>query len=85
MATIGLFGGSVGAAPLGSAIGFVGGSAAGFALWALVDGFKTPDLLGVSLAGLALGGITEWLVRGIDSRTGDGAEVRFTVPLRIGR
>ncbi len=85
VATVGLFGGAIGSAPLGSAVGFLGGSAAGLVLWALVDDFRSPDLFGAAIAGLALGGLAEWLVRGIDARSGGGPEMRFSVPLRVGR
>ena len=85
VAVVGLFGGAVGSVPLGSAIGFVGGSAIGFVTLALVDDFKGPDLLGMAVAGLAIGGLAEWLVRGIDAQSGGGPEMRFSLPLRIGR
>ncbi len=85
VATVGLFGGSIGSVPLGSAVGLLGGSAVGLALWSLIDDFKSPDLFGAAVAGLALGGITEWLVRGIDARSGGSNEVTFTMPLRVGR
>jgi hypothetical protein len=83
VATVGLFGGSIGSAPAGSAIGFLGGSAVGLAAWALFDDFKSPDLFGAAIAGLAIGGIAEWLVRGIDAQSGD-SEYQFTVPLQVG-
>ena len=57
VAAVGLFGGAIGSAPAGSAIGFLGGSALGLAAWALFDDFKSPDLFGAALAGLAIGGI----------------------------
>ena len=83
VAAVGLFGGSIGSAPAGSAIGFLGGSALGLAAWALFDDFKSPDLFGAAVAGLAIGGIAEWLVRGIDAQSGD-PEYQFTVPLKVG-
>ena len=83
VAAVGLFGGSIGSAPAGSAIGLLGGSALGLAAWALFDDFKSPDLFGAAIAGLAIGGIAEWLVRGIDAQSGD-PEYQFTVPLKVG-
>lgn len=83
VAAVGLFGGSIGSAPAGSALGFVGGSALGLAAWALFDDFKSPDLFGAALAGLAIGGIAEWLIRGIDAQSGD-PEYQFNIPLRVG-
>jgi hypothetical protein len=84
VAAVGLFGGAIGAAPRGSAIGLLGGSAIGLAAWALWDDFKGPDLFGAALAGLAIGGLAEWLARGIDARSGGGEELRVTVPLKVG-
>ncbi len=81
---VGLFGGAIGSAPVGSALGLLGGSAIGLVLWGVVDDFKPPDLLGSALAGLALGGITQWLVRGIDAHSNSGAELQFSLPLRVG-
>jgi len=83
VAAVGLFGGAIGSAPAGSAIGFLSGSALGLAAWALFDDFKSPDLFGAALAGLAIGGIAEWLVRGIDAQSGD-PEYQFNIPLRVG-
>lgn len=83
VAAVGLLGGAIGSAPRGSAIGLLGGSAVGFAAWALWDGFEGPDLFGAALAGLAVGGLVEWLARGIDAQSGE-EEVRFTVPLKVG-
>lgn len=83
VATVGLFGGAIGAAPLGSAIGFLGGSAVGLVAWGLVDSFDTPDLIGAAAAGLALGGIAEWLVRGIGAQGDDSDEFRVVVPLSV--
>ena len=83
VAAVGLLGGSIGSAPAGSAIGFLGGSALGLAAWALFDSFKSPDLFGAAIAGLAIGGIAEWLVRGIDAQSGD-PEYQFSVPLQVG-
>lgn len=84
VAAVGLFGGAVGSAPIGSAIGMLSGSAVGLAAWALLDDFKGPDLLGATVAGLAIGGIAEWLVRGIDAQSGGDREVQLYVPLRVG-
>jgi hypothetical protein len=84
VAVVGLVGGAIGAAPLGSAIGLLGGSAVGLATMALVDSFETPDLIGAAAAGLALGGIVEWLVRGIGAQGTDADEFYLSVPLSVG-
>lgn len=83
VATVGLFGGAIGAAPRGSAIGLVAGSAAGLAVWALVDSFETPDMIGAAAAGLALGGIAEWLIRGIDAGSSDPASLQVVLPVSV--
>lgn len=84
VAAVGLFGAAIGSAPRGSAIGLVGGSAIGLVTWALWDDVKGPDLFGAALAGLAIGGVAEWLVRGIDARSGSEDEFYFAVPLKVG-
>jgi hypothetical protein len=84
VAAVGLFGGAIGAAPLGSGVGFLGGSAVGLVAWGLVDSFRIPDLIGAAAAGLALGGIAEWLVRGIDAQTSDAQTFRVFVPVSVG-
>lgn len=78
---VGLFGGAIGSAPLGSAIGLLGGSAVGLVAWALVDSFDTPDLIGAAAAGLAIGGLAEWLARGIGAQTGDGPAMQVNLPV----
>jgi len=83
VAAVGLFGGAVGAAPVGSAVGLLGGSALGLAAWSLWDSFETPDLIGAAAAGLAIGGIAEWLARGIDA-SGDAAPVSVSFPVTVG-
>ncbi len=83
VATVGLFGAAIGAAPLGSAAGLAGGSAIGLVTWLLWDSFETPDLIGAAAAGMALGGIAEWLVRGLDARGSDPAEFSVVVPLTV--
>lgn len=84
VAAVGLFGGAIGSAPRGSAIGLLGGSAVGFLAWAIWDDFKGPDLFGTALAGLAIGGLAEWLVRGLDAESAGEDELRFTVPMKVG-
>jgi hypothetical protein len=84
VAVVGLLGGAIGAAPAGSAIGFLGGSAIGLAALGLFDSFETPDLIGAAAAGMALGGITEWLVRGIGAQGEDSPQFSVVLPLTVG-
>ncbi len=81
--TVGLLGGAIGSAPLGSAVGFGAGGVVGIILWLTVDGFESPDALGAAAAGLALGGLTQWLVRGIDSQGTGTPVLQVTVPLAL--
>jgi hypothetical protein len=71
VATLGLVGGATGTAPRGAAIGLAAGGAIGLILWRAADGFELPDALGAAVAGLAIGGITQWLLEGIDAQTND--------------
>ena len=84
VAVVGLLGGAIGAVPLGSAIGLLGGSAAGLVAWGVWGSVETPDLFGAAAAGLALGGIVEWLVRGIEAQSRSGPEMRVVLPLAVG-
>jgi len=82
--TVGLLGGAIGSAPLGAAAGFGAGGVVGIILWLTVDGFDSPDALGAAAAGLALGGLTQWLVRGIDSQGSGTPVLQVTLPVGLG-
>jgi hypothetical protein len=82
--TVGLLGASVGSAPLGAAFGLATGGVIGVILWLSVDGYEEPDLVGAAAAGLALGGISEWIVRGIDAQTADSPVLEMMIPLSLG-
>lgn len=63
---LGLVGGAVGAAPRGAGLGLAGGAIAGSAAWALIPGAAFDDAVAISLMGLALGGLSEWVIRAAD-------------------
>lgn len=83
VATVGLYGAAIGAAPLGSALGFAGGAAVGFVARELWDSFDSPDWIGAAVGGMALGGIAEWLIRGIGARDSEGARFRVVLPMPV--
>jgi hypothetical protein len=82
VATVGLLGASIGASPKGAAIGFGSGALIGVVLWQAAPGFEVPDAFGAALGGLALGAVTDWVVRAIDAQS--SGEAAFVVPLRVG-
>jgi len=83
VAAMGLVGGAVGAAPVGSAIGFAAGGLTGFVLWKAVDGVELPNAVAIALGGLAIGGLTEWVVGAADSWSTGGPSVQLVVPFSV--
>jgi hypothetical protein len=79
VATLGLVGGAIGSAPRGSAVGLGAGAVIGSLLYLALDGVEEPDALGIALAGLALGGLTEWLVEGIDAQSATSPPLELSV------
>jgi hypothetical protein len=80
--TVGLVGGAIGASPEGAALGFGAGAVAGVLLWRVIPGGTFPDALGAALAGLALGGVGGWIVRGLER---DSPDVVFPVAIPLAR
>lgn len=60
---LGLIGGAVGSAPVGAAIGFGAGAVTGAVLWKAAPGFGSPQAAAFVVGGIALGVLTEWIVR----------------------
>lgn len=54
-------GGAVGASARGSAYGFAAGALVGTLLWRAVPSVELADAVGLSLAGLAVGGLGGWV------------------------
>jgi hypothetical protein len=71
VATLGVVGASVGAAFPGSLIGLGAGGVAGLLAWQLVPGFERTNVVSAALVGLAVGGITQWIVRAGADPTSD--------------
>jgi hypothetical protein len=69
--TVGLLGAAVGASPRGAALGLGAGAVAGAIVWRLTPGGTFPDALAAALAGMALGGVSGWLVHGFARDTPD--------------
>jgi hypothetical protein len=81
VAALGLVGGAVGASGPGAAIGFGAGALTGFVLWKAVPSFEFADAVGLSLVGLAAGGLTGWVVRAADAQSGADTAAQQPVPL----
>lgn len=77
---LGLVGGAAGTAPIGGAIGFGAGALVGAVLWPTVPGFGSPRAAGCALAGLAIGVLTEWVVRAASAEGAQPIAVGVHVP-----
>lgn len=78
-------GAAIGAAPKGSAVGFATGVVVGTLGWVAFPRLTAGDAITVAVVGLAVGGITEWVLEARDSRSGASSPlaVGFSVPLPI--
>lgn len=63
-----LFGGAVGAVPRGVGIGLGVGGAFGLVLVGMTD-LGWPDAIGMAAAGMALGGLAQWILDAHDARS----------------
>lgn len=68
---------AVGASGRGAGLGFLAGAAAGGVLLAVVPSVRIADAVGVGVAGLAIGGIMDWVVDAARTR-GDGGGVSLS-------
>jgi len=73
-------GAAVGSAPEGAGLGFAIGAAVGSLLWLTVPDIGAPDAVALGLAGLALGGLADWVVGA--ARAGDGPGT-IVLPMQI--
>ncbi len=71
VATMAVWGGAIGAQPMGSLIGFGVGGLVGFVFWQAVPGFNFPEALATAAAGVAIGGLVGWMEDGISAQTAD--------------
>ncbi len=76
-------GAGIGASPHGAGIGFGLGAAVGGVLWLAVPGVGLPEAVGLSLAGLAVGGLAEWVGAAASAREGQGSFVLPQVQIRF--
>jgi hypothetical protein len=66
----GLIGSAFGASAKGATIGLAAGSLVGLVLYWTVPTFDLPNSIGVALTGMALGGISYWVLRGVEIEEG---------------
>ena len=59
--TTAALGAALGASPVGSGIGFGVGVTAGSLLWLVAPGVGLPEAAAISLAGLTIGGLLDWV------------------------
>ena len=76
-------GAGIGASPKGSAIGLAAGAAIGVVLWRAVPMIELSDAVGIGLIGVAVGGLSSWIVRAVDAQDGanpaEGFELSFNI------
>jgi hypothetical protein len=70
---MGLWGGAIGAQPMGALLGFGAGAVVGLAVWQLVPDAGFPSAVGIAALGMAMGGLVAWLEDGISAQTGPQA------------
>ena len=82
VAAASLLGLSIGAAAEGSGLGLAAGAAAGFLLWRLDPSVGPAGILVWSLAGLAVGGLADWVADAVEGDSGTGPiPLSFSFPL----
>jgi hypothetical protein len=74
-----LIGGAIGAAPKGAGIGAGIGAAVGVSLWALFPRFEPGDAVALTLLGVAVGGLTQWITDA--ARAGSSPSDPIPIPL----
>ena len=73
-------GAALGASPVGAGIGFGVGLTVGSVLWLAVPGRGMPEAVALSLAGLAIGGLFDWVLGAATAGSGSGPLV---IPFQI--
>ncbi|MFV1987833.1 MAG: hypothetical protein ACC682_11170 [Gemmatimonadota bacterium] len=74
-------GGAVGAAPVGSSIGLVAGTAVGLVLWKTQASFKLPDVVGAGLSGMAAGALFEWFSQATEANAEPVRVLDIRIPM----
>jgi len=64
---------------VGSVLGFAAGAAVGTLGWVVIPGMKIGDVVGVSLVGLAVGGLAGWVA----GPAMDEEPIPLVIPLQI--
>ena len=73
-------GAALGASPVGAGIGFGVGLTVGSVLWLAVPGRGMPEAATLSLAGLAIGGLVDWV---LSAATAGGGSGPLVIPFQI--
>jgi hypothetical protein len=82
VASASVLGGAIGASAKGSGLGFVAGSAVGLLLWQLHPSVGPGGAVAWALAGLAVGGLGDWVVDAVQGGSEPGGmPVSFSIPL----
>lgn len=71
VATMAVWGGAIGAQPMGALIGFGAGGLVGFVFWKAIPGFNFPEFIATAAAGVAIGGLVGWMEDGISAQSAD--------------
>lgn len=74
-----LIGGAIGAAPRGAGIGAGVGAVVGVSLWAVVPRVEPGDAVALTLLGVAVGGVTQWVLDA--AKAGESPTGPIPVPL----
>jgi hypothetical protein len=82
VAATSVVGAAIGASAKGSGLGFVAGSAVGLLLWQLHPSVGPGGAVAWALAGLAIGGLGDWVVDAVQGGSEPGGmPVSFSIPL----
>ena len=73
-------GAALGASPVGAGIGFGVGLTVGSVLWLAMPGRGLPEAAALSLAGLAIGGLFDWVLGAATASSSSGPLV---IPFQI--
>lgn len=76
-------GGAVGAAPRGAGFGLGIGGAVGLALMGVTN-LGLPDAIGIAAAGVAVGGLVQWILEASDARSAVDGQALTLVAYRVG-
>lgn len=79
---LGLLGGAIGAAPRGAAIGLAVGGGLGLTLMVVTD-LGIPDAVGLAAAGVAVGGLAQWILDARAARSDASGPTLTLLALRL--